>query len=408
MKKRDVIGFLFLVLISLNFVWAGSCGEINDNQLIMRLSGNTNAHGEWVGSGGNYQTEICYNNPDFGWGNFDVTVLDGGDVRTCRVRDDSTTNQIVRLSSATNAHGERFDIANPLYPPVCYGDLVCEIAGPGEDCNYAEDYKLILSLSSATNAHLEKGQTNYQYKVCCKNGQQIGDENGHCSADGESWIDDQNPEISWATSGESWSGWACNNPPFPCCPVGEECTTTGCELIVETHETCWDYETEAECNADADNAAQNHFSVDNDNLCGQGVVDYGDLTCEDTNCVCEWGDIYGDGNDECGFVYESSCSNVAGPIDCPYKCSSSISNTGECIGGQMEVVINSVITNPDTGNIVPLPQECSVIPSLANCVGGTETYVCGFGVELSFFGMWNLGLGFLIIIGIYFVRLRVD
>jgi hypothetical protein len=61
MRKSVIFFALIWSVLLIGFVSAqSSCGEVDDHQLIMRISGDTNAHGEEWDSG-IYDTEICYN-----------------------------------------------------------------------------------------------------------------------------------------------------------------------------------------------------------------------------------------------------------------------------------------------------------------------------------------------------------
>ncbi|MEK6809876.1 MAG: hypothetical protein AABY40_04325, partial [Nanoarchaeota archaeon] len=131
-----LFGF-FITILSSSFTQAvPACGLPDDDQLILRLSDITNAHGEFWNQG-NYQTEICYNQ---------IFGLNGNGIRTC-----DGSNNVLRLSGNTNAHAERPAGTTPGYVNVCYGDLKC--IKRDTDCIGAE--KEVVSLSGNTNAHLE-------------------------------------------------------------------------------------------------------------------------------------------------------------------------------------------------------------------------------------------------------------
>ncbi len=145
--------------------WEGindiSCST--DDQVILSLSSPTNAHAEIFGQD-NYLVDVCYD--DVFGSSFDVTGW-GQDPRDCLLENNG---DILRLSGDTNAHGEILEEATAGYQDVCYGDLVCEsIEMPGE-CDIANEQFEIVSLSGNTNAHLEKEDANgfnSGYRVCC-------------------------------------------------------------------------------------------------------------------------------------------------------------------------------------------------------------------------------------------------
>ena len=153
MKKKGMLLILvigiFLSLLSLSFVSAVCTG--GDSQLILKLSSETNAHGEvWNGSG-NYPIEICYDEI------FGVSYT-GANPHSC-----TATNTILKLSNTTNAHAEVKTLSN-YDTKICYGDLSCV---SGTSCS--PEYTPVLSLSSLTNAHLSSN-SNYPVKICCKAG----------------------------------------------------------------------------------------------------------------------------------------------------------------------------------------------------------------------------------------------
>jgi hypothetical protein len=144
------IGFLFLIIPLLGLVSAQTtCSD--QNQIILRLSETTNAHGEVFDGAGGYSEEICYDTI-FG-------VAGGGD-RTC-----AGNVKILRLTDTTNAHGEDRDQTN--YPiDICYSGITsCNVRT--NDCGVDEPTEeLIVSLSDNTNAHLA-ADNSYPVKICC-------------------------------------------------------------------------------------------------------------------------------------------------------------------------------------------------------------------------------------------------
>ena len=138
----------------------------DSSQRILKITSLSNAHAElWNGSG-NYAIEICFDEI-FG---FDYN---GQSPQEC-----TGSNTVLRLAdgttSETNAHAERREESNPEYGlEVCYGDLDCRTIPANQDC--APEEKEIVSLSDATNAHLETNDSDQyvsasEYKVCCFSG----------------------------------------------------------------------------------------------------------------------------------------------------------------------------------------------------------------------------------------------
>lgn len=111
---------------------------------MMGLSGASNAHGQLASETG-YSHSLC--------------CTDGN--TTC-----TGTNEILSLSSSTNAHAE-----GPYQPnynnPVCYGYLDC-VSVAVSDCSQTDPFRPIplLSISASTNAHLGEFSA-YSTKICC-------------------------------------------------------------------------------------------------------------------------------------------------------------------------------------------------------------------------------------------------
>ncbi|MDP3917443.1 MAG: hypothetical protein Q8Q42_04125 [Nanoarchaeota archaeon] len=150
-KKEGVLfglAILLTIFFNLNIIEAGTMCA--DNQIILRLSSPTNAHGEvWNGAGG-YTTEICYDR-----------IFGAPAVNTDRTCQSLNTNKVVGLSASTNAHAEDPSLSN--YPiNVCYGDLSCT-ARTG---SCVGNESLVVSLSANTNAHLSNSSS-YPVSICC-------------------------------------------------------------------------------------------------------------------------------------------------------------------------------------------------------------------------------------------------
>ncbi|MGV8142864.1 MAG: hypothetical protein ACP5NS_04525 [Candidatus Pacearchaeota archaeon] len=136
-----------------------TCPTTDD--VILRLSSGTNAHGEeWNGASG-YTNEVCYSEI-FG------SAYSGTNPHSC-----ANNNLVLRLSSLTNAHAEIPDASPPSYTTdICYGDLVCQSVAGNAAC--PANTQEIVSLSGSTNAHLETASANVyststDYKICCSN-----------------------------------------------------------------------------------------------------------------------------------------------------------------------------------------------------------------------------------------------
>ncbi|MBX4196549.1 hypothetical protein KW805_03100 [Candidatus Pacearchaeota archaeon] len=123
-----------------------SAAPNDDSQIILRLSSATNAHGaQWNES---YPTIISYETL-FG------KAYAGSNPHAC------SNNNVLTLSDVANAHASVTG-----YPiSVCYGDLACRIAS-GASASCTSNERLVASLSGTSNAHLASGGS-YTNLVCC-------------------------------------------------------------------------------------------------------------------------------------------------------------------------------------------------------------------------------------------------
>lgn len=156
---------LFLCAALFLSVWnVTAAGDLtcDDGQKLFALSPNyagipTDAHGE-VWSLSNYDFEICFD--DY----FRGTYL-GANPHDC-----ASGNVVLRLSGSTNAHAEAKGQSSSDYSNVCYGNLDCFVTTG--NCNDSSaggsnQYSLIVSLSDITNAHLSLTNI-YPQRVCCR------------------------------------------------------------------------------------------------------------------------------------------------------------------------------------------------------------------------------------------------
>jgi len=169
----------FAILLSLFLfatISAESCSIVENasctDNIIMRLSNITNAHGE-LSNQSNYDFVLCC---DFGTGNTNC----------------SGTNDIIGLEYETNAHAEIPTLSN-YDIRVCYEDLTCVARTSCES-----DEMGILSLFNETSSHIG-GSGDYDYKICCEGmcDTGYGYSEGECVlADKRYWADSQYQEIS--------------------------------------------------------------------------------------------------------------------------------------------------------------------------------------------------------------------
>ena len=165
MKRFVFISALFFVFLLSVSVSAQSSACANYDDVILRLSAPTNAHGQKYDQTPAYSTGICYSTI-FG------QTAPTNPSRTCSGTGNG--NRVVRLSSANNAHGEIPDTSSstPYTTEVCYQGLTCRSVGGNAACATGEQE--VLQLSGATNAHLETASglaytSASNYKICCSN-----------------------------------------------------------------------------------------------------------------------------------------------------------------------------------------------------------------------------------------------
>ncbi|MFC1682381.1 hypothetical protein ACFL0X_02070 [Nanoarchaeota archaeon] len=133
----EITGYVSVGGEECSVVLREECEEAGE-YVVMGLSSRANAHAELYDEG-NYDYVLC---------------CGFAGTRVC-----SGTNEILSLSSETNAHVEVSGL-NYNYP-VCYGNVDCE---SGASCGVGNSE--ILSLSSETNAHVGVAGE-YSVKVCC-------------------------------------------------------------------------------------------------------------------------------------------------------------------------------------------------------------------------------------------------
>ncbi len=159
MKRVVILSLVFLFML-VHFSSAQSCASADDT--ILRLSSSTNAHGQKYDQTPVYPIGICFSNI-FG------QPAPTNPSRTCS--GSGNGNRIVRLSSPINAHAEIPDATSPNYATeICYQGLTCQSIAGNVACPTGK--KEVLRLSSATNAHLgTANETTYttsnSYKICC-------------------------------------------------------------------------------------------------------------------------------------------------------------------------------------------------------------------------------------------------
>jgi len=147
MKTRKEVLILFLGLFLISFISAQICSvtatPCSSDNLVMKLSGATDAHGElWDGT--NYNYYLC---------------CDFTGTHECL-----GTNKVLGLDNTTNAHAEiPSNNNNNFATHVCFDSLSCTSGAGGCPPGYPIQ---MVSLSGSTDAHIG-GFNDYITKICC-------------------------------------------------------------------------------------------------------------------------------------------------------------------------------------------------------------------------------------------------
>jgi len=193
LNKRGIIIFGLILLLGISFISAAEGDDI-----ILRLSSETNAHGE-VWDGTEYNTLIRYSDQ----------FIFGKTYTGTNPHDCTGSNVVLRLSTTTNAHAEAPSFSTDGYQDICYGKLECKAV----EGNCESGEKCVVELSSLTNAHLSFAlgcDGTYPIKICCTSETcQDFTTNDTCLA-----FTDEN--CTWTPPGTT------SNPEGGCCPSEEE------------------------------------------------------------------------------------------------------------------------------------------------------------------------------------------
>src|SRR3989344_3386121 len=156
-----LIVFLAVNILAINPQFSPpNCG---DNQIIMRLSNTTNAHGA-LWNDNKYNIQVCFSNI-FG---FNYVPDANENPHAC-----NTNNSVLNLTNISNSHAGKRD-ENNFETQICYGNLKCILANETETCSdLGSEFKEVIRLSDKKDAHLSI-EENYDFKVCCKTEQNQG------------------------------------------------------------------------------------------------------------------------------------------------------------------------------------------------------------------------------------------
>lgn len=462
-KLVVVIGFLFLIVLFLGFVSSVSaakenpifegCAVVSRNYcdsfyynnvyVVMGLSSDTNAHGEFPDQG-TYNHVLCC---DFG----------GGD-NSCY-----GTNKVVGLSSEINAHAEIPENENYNYD-VCYESLECESFDDGCEAEYNIE---MISLSDETNAHIGKF-VDYSKKICCKKVQIAywGDEDGVFIDEIEVVVGEtsvfmflKNTELSEGTEvsfdiyeddpifddlirtingnvdseGNVGVSWTVTQDDLDA--TGEEDFNyfyfiangrVSGELIITIAETpencasinfCMNYETQSTCESDGCEVASDSVKETNPEImCGE-EIDNGNCI-EKTSCECVWDEI-----DGCGPSYETEVTSCDDGPETPLtigKCSYGEDTEDDCEDGFLTYSWegnwvwgedNVFNPNPDGDDYVYDtsgwhydPEDASGKRTSEKCADGNNIIPCPAQIQLPFFGLYT-AIATLVLIALIYVSL---
>jgi len=231
-----------------------------------------------------------------------------------------------------------------------------------------------------------------------------------------------------------------------CCPDDHICTDATSPLPkcvydpgleercrIDNIKRCNDYDNEPDCLNDSAICRVGRTGEDTD-ICGGGFVQSTHLDCgvpgsgiittylvRNDDCRCEWDDqgTVDPSDDQCELFYDITPSVSSIPII--HTCSFSVTS-GQCIGNFMDVEKNGDIkwdqTNIDAVKISqafagPTADQQSSDWLDANCglnslcPSGLDSYLCGDDtVGLSFFGIWHMIIGMMLIGLVYIMRIR--
>ena len=375
MNKRGIyfliISLIFIFIILTNIVSAASCGESNDNQLIMRISSNTNAHGE-IYSGTNYGVEICYDDI------FEV-AYNGANPHDCTA---TLSNKILGLSANTNAHAQESSL-DTYDIDICYGNLGCSFVLAGEEC--ATGFTCVVTLSSSTNAHLAKCDivgSSYNNKICCKPGAVTPPPTGCGDGDLDVGEDCDGDELGEKTKCEDLDMGLTGR-------LG--CTSTCLYDASACVQSCSGYTSSETCGEDFFSAAK--FDIENikinpvdDTFCGQKdcTLTGGGTGTVSTTCKCVWIDANGcvaewTRTDSCSSENDGTCTYFGGDTidNCDTTGEYSISWTATWAGGSQQ--------DP--------------------CEDGSHTFACPTIAELPFFTTISIITSLFLITAIYFIKI---
>lgn len=176
---------VIVVLLSLSLVLANADFTVRNNDClssetpVFRMSGTSNAHIANA-SYTSYPVVMCLN------GSFEVLKSVGVT---------NAPNSIIGISSDSNAHA---DISSNNYPVLYIANTSVSL-----NCGLGTCNDPILTLSSATNAHVSNGS--YDYNLCCGPLNLDSDGDGFFTLSANSDCDDSNPNIN-PTMTESFNG----------------------------------------------------------------------------------------------------------------------------------------------------------------------------------------------------------
>jgi len=371
MNKRGIyfliISLIFIFILLTNIVSSACTGGVN--QLIMRISSTTNAHGE-IYSGTAYTQEICYDD-------IFVTPYDIINDPTPHTCETGNTNKILGLSANTNAHAQEPSL-DTYDTDICYGNLGCNVVTSG-DCDIANGYKCVITLSSSTNAHLAKCGivgSSYDNKICCKPGavtpppENCGNDelNDGEDCDGTKFRITKCEDLDMGLTGS----------------LG--CTSTCLYDASACVQSCSGYTSDETCNEDFFSASE--FDVGtktgNNAFCDGGECGGGtgsvSVTCKcvwiDANgCVAEW-----TRTDSCSSENDGTCTYFGGDTidNCDTTGKYSISWTATWDGN---------------------------LPTDLQCVEGSRDFACPTIAELPFFTTISIITSLFLISAIYFIKI---
>jgi hypothetical protein len=269
--KSNLILSFFIIVVLIMFLASsseaalqcearsGSCSA--GYTRLFELQSNDNAHASTDNS---YHIKIC-------------CIEDSGSGISLSASCSGTNDIMLRLSGTSNAHAEKDGQGTPGYTNRCLGSSDGRVSSI--QCNYAAgscavDYECIARISGDTNAHLSSCSASNNFdRVCCKLDTDVGDPTTDINPDGRGWgitdvgftltCDDDNPPCQATYYEIINDGASCDPAGSPAYSSGTSGTVT-CSLNNVCEKRVCMYSVDSSGNTETPHAS-NVFQIDKQN-----------------------------------------------------------------------------------------------------------------------------------------------